>query len=518
MAIVPTTPTGMVLRAATDTLPPTPSVRMPHTRRFSPAWVALIACTLSAQKPPPPLGIGSEAPKLEVSAWVRGEPLQLGDGKVAVVEFMATWCPASKMSLPLLNRLQRSYEPQGVHVVAIATSRFDAGQANVESFAHDWGARMSFALAWDGKQAAARAWLDAAGETSYPVAFVVDAKGRVAWIGGPLEGLADSLPRVLSPSFDIEVARQASVLERDLGKAKAKRDRAAVLALANTWLELEPARARPWIEKFKVLASDLSDTQAAIACAREALTALAANSRELGRFANDGLFAERQAVECHALGLEALAAAHATDQDDTDLGLAYFMALAATGREEEAGKVAEATVESAAADAHMLCSLAQDLTQPRFRGRYAPQALLAARRAGKVEPADPQIDLIEFKILTLVSGDLPAANAVGVRLVGNARTDVHLLNAFAWDLLDSFSFAGRFNELALLAAETVHAQEGGQSWMFIDTLARAKFVNGHVKEAVELQQRAVDECDHIGYAGDVRKRLMEYRAALRRRD
>ncbi len=491
---------------------------MTRPHRFLPLWLAAACGSLLAQTSGPRLVIGSDAPTLEVTAWLGGRPVQPGDGHVAVVEFFATWCPTSRQTLPLLMNLQRTHKPDGVRVAAIATSRFEASRANVESFAREWEARLGFSIAWDGKESAARAWLDAARETSYPVAFVVDRGGRVAWIGSPLEGLDENLPRVLSATFDIDVARKVSGLERDLAKAKAKRDRAAVIARADQWIALEPHRARPWIEKFRALANDLADSQAARECAKSALAALADNPRELARFANDGLFAERQAVECHALGLEALAAGHATDQANTDLGVAYFMALAATGSVEDAGKVATATVESAAADVHVLCGLAKDFAQPRFQGRYAGPALLAVRRAGKVDPADVQIDLLEFRLLSLVSEDLPAANEVGARLIGKARTDLQLLNSFAWDLLDSVVFAGRFKELALKAAETVHAQEGGQKWMFLDTLARAKFVNGHVREAVELQQRAVDECDHIGYAGEFLRRLEEYRAALRRRD
>jgi hypothetical protein len=57
---------------------------------------------------------------------------------------------------------------------------------------------------------------------------------------------------------------------------------------------------------------------------------------------------------------------------------------------------------------------------------------------------------------------------------------------------------GRFNRLALAAAEKCHRVSGGNNWMFLDTLALARFENGQVAEAIDLEKKALELCPEEG--------------------
>ncbi|MBN1441252.1 MAG: hypothetical protein JXA90_01020, partial [Planctomycetes bacterium] len=53
-------------------------------------------------------------------------------------------------------------------------------------------------------------------------------------------------------------------------------------------------------------------------------------------------------------------------------------------------------------------------------------------------------------------------------------------------------FGGEVLQVALKAASRCHEITGGKNWMYLDTLALAKFKSGARKEALELQRRAVE--------------------------
>lgn len=474
---------------------------------------ALLSTCVAAQNRPV-LEVGSEAPALRELSWVVGEPVEIETGRVVVVEFWATWCPVCRASIPVLSKLQRRNEESGVRVVGIASARFEKTRARIEQFVADWRPRIGYSIAWDGGQTAAADWLDASRQRGLPVTFVVDRQRRVAWIGTPLDGLADVLAHIERGTFDIEAARKVSQLQKELAKAAVRNDKETILDVTSRWIEVEPQRATPWISRFRVLNDDVADAGAALACAREALSRLADAPGELARFANEGLFAAPAAAACHRVGLEAIRAAVELRCDDPQLAMAYFSALAATGNDAEAEKAADRAVDLAKSDAATLLSLAGGFADARHGKRFARQALRALRLAIELEPENHALDRAEFDVLATVVKDDAAARAVGARLVRKAELDDLFLNDFAWSLLDSPSYRGRFDALALAASEIVHARTKGANWMYVDTLARAKFVNGFLEEALALQRRAVDECEMLRYLGELQGRLKVYEKAV----
>lgn len=489
------------------------------------APAALVAQAVPRHPPEPPahaevkvliahqtLEVGDVAPALLKLEWLRGEPVALGKDRIVVVEFFSSICPLSRLAIPVLSKLQRRYQDQ-VAIAGVVPVRFERKREAAENFVAEWKDRIGYAVAWDGSGRVTADWFDAAQQTGYPAAFVVDAKSRVAWIGSPLEGLDDVLARLTSGAFDLEVARQVARLEQGLRRAQNASDRDRVLAVTKQWIALEPARATPWISRFVALADDLTAAHEALLCTRQALHSLAPAPAELARFCNEGLFAVADATDCHALGLQTVREAFAHAKDDAQLAVAYFSALAATGKQAEAEQIGSRAVALAPTDSSALVALARHFIERRHGKRFVAPALAAIARALAAEPDNHQLDLIEFGILADVSGDDQAARQVGERIIEKAKRDEVLLNQFAWDLLDKPQLCGRFDRLALAAALATAALDNGGHWMYVDTLARAKFVNGDVDKARELQRRAVKDCDEPYYMAQLRDRLKMYEKA-----
>lgn len=111
-----------------------------------------------------------------------GAPIALADlrGRVAVVNFWATWCAPCVEEMPSLDRLSASLDPAQAVVVAISGDR--GGAKVVRPFLERRGiGRLDVWI--DAKGRLARA----AGIRGLPTTFVVDREGRIV---GMLEGAA----------------------------------------------------------------------------------------------------------------------------------------------------------------------------------------------------------------------------------------------------------------------------------------------------------------------------------------
>jgi thiol-disulfide isomerase/thioredoxin len=168
--------------------------------------VALTALPASAAD----LGMGSKAPPLEVNKFVKGEPVkQFEKGKIYVVEFWATWCGPCRESIPHLTELQKKYKD----VVVIGVSVFESDQARVTPFVKKMGDQMDYRVAVDAVPAGgegkagkmAKGWMEAAGQSGIPTAFVVDGDGVLAWIGHPA-GLEKPLAAIVAGKWDVKLA------------------------------------------------------------------------------------------------------------------------------------------------------------------------------------------------------------------------------------------------------------------------------------------------------------------------
>jgi len=151
------------------------------------------ACRNQAQ-----LQVGSKAPALQVSRWVKGGGLSAFEaGKVYVVEFWATWCPPCRESIPHITEMAHAYKGRVTFVGVSVWER--EPEETVDAFVREMGDRMDYLVARDtAANRMAKSWLEAAGQDGIPSAFIVDGAGNIAWIGHPMDSMEKALDDVLS--------------------------------------------------------------------------------------------------------------------------------------------------------------------------------------------------------------------------------------------------------------------------------------------------------------------------------
>lgn len=233
------------------------------------------------------LGEGSPAPALHIQKWLAGSEVSaLAPGRVYVVEFFASWCPASRKAVPVLTRAQERHAGK-ITVIAVAgADGQEETSATVERFVLGQGAGIGYAVAFDDRRKTARAWMDAAEQTLIPTVFIVDRSGAIAWIGNPIwppGEFDDALEQVVAGTFgptQREATRQrwldhrerVGALESTVQQADMEgRPDQALLALESL-LELNTSGAGAYaLRKFNILLHAGKDPSPAYQYGRSAL-------------------------------------------------------------------------------------------------------------------------------------------------------------------------------------------------------------------------------------------------------
>ncbi len=143
-----------------------------------------------------PTKLGDAAYPLTGLTWIKGSPVTIAPGKVYVVEFWATWCPPCRKSIPHLTELAKKYADR---VVFVGVS--DEDVATVKPFVADQGDQMAYNVAVDTARKVFDGYMTAFGQDSIPTAFVVNAEGKVVWLGHPMDNLGDVLDKVLAGTY-----------------------------------------------------------------------------------------------------------------------------------------------------------------------------------------------------------------------------------------------------------------------------------------------------------------------------
>ena len=145
--------------------------------------------------------LGDQAPPIIASKWVRGEPImKYESGHVYVIDMWSTWCKACITSMPALHDLESKYD-EGVTFVAMDV--WEMEPARVPKFMETSGEFMPAYVAMDsipaGKEAneghTSMAFLGTSENITIPKTYLIDQKGRIAWVGHP-DKLGSSLFRV----------------------------------------------------------------------------------------------------------------------------------------------------------------------------------------------------------------------------------------------------------------------------------------------------------------------------------
>jgi thiol-disulfide isomerase/thioredoxin len=227
------------------------------------------------------LKVGDPAPAMDVAKWVKGEPVaKFEAGKVYIVEFWATWCGPCKVSIPHLTELAKKLEGKAMVIgISIWESKDAADDAHLEKvadFVQKMGAKMDYVIGADGKAGAvAKAWMEAAGQSGIPTAFIVGKDGRIAWIGSPMANLDEAVEQVIAGTFDrnAEAGRQERLAEEKrkqqelyapLAAARKSGDAKAIVAEVDKLVAVRPDQEpRLYTTRFEALLQ--SDEPAAFA-------------------------------------------------------------------------------------------------------------------------------------------------------------------------------------------------------------------------------------------------------------
>ena len=249
------------------------------------------------------LEIGDQAPPLQISDWVKGEPVtDYQADRVYVVEFWATWCSPCRAGMPHLSALQEAYGEE-VTFIGVTRESAEVVQAFLEKPADEsiakeaektWDDLIHYAVAVDADAATTAAFMKAANESGIPTAFVVGFDGKIEWIGHPME-IDEPLQQIAARTWDraiFQASQQAErkrqgrldALSRNISAAVENQDWDQALGSLNELVGEMPSN--PNIMQFKLrILNQAGRGEEAIQTFDELVEGLGDNARGLNRLA-----------------------------------------------------------------------------------------------------------------------------------------------------------------------------------------------------------------------------------------
>lgn len=167
-------------------------------------FIVIVGLLLGTYSTEAKLIIGDPAPKLQVAKWVQGDPVQEFDtNHIYIIEFWATWCGPCRAAIPHLNEIWQKFKDKEIIVIGQDVWDQDEKVAPLMKTVSD---KMTYRIALDDKSHEINGfmavnWLKAADQKSIPATFIIDQRGRVAWMGNPF-GVTPELLCELLHSYD----------------------------------------------------------------------------------------------------------------------------------------------------------------------------------------------------------------------------------------------------------------------------------------------------------------------------
>lgn len=144
----------------------------------------MMAVNSKTPEPPPPpppamqtlLPDGSSAPPFELKD-LDGKSIALSDfrdQKLVLLEFFATWCPHCQHSVPMLNKLQKTYAKQ-LQVLAINAGDTQGTPSTAPAF------QQQFHIAYPILDSPSSQLLNMYHISGFPTFYLVDKRGNIIW-------------------------------------------------------------------------------------------------------------------------------------------------------------------------------------------------------------------------------------------------------------------------------------------------------------------------------------------------
>ena len=228
---------------------------------------AILSPSASAVQNDDKLKVGSDAPNIDGLNLLQGS---LADKpQVRVVEFWATWCGPCKASIPHINDMHKSMRRRGLEIIGVSDEKPEV----VANFLRMQGDRMSYIVAVDPEKKVAERFMQAAGKSGIPCAFVIGPNGKIAFIGHPMDEEFDRAVKLsLDGRYDPTITKKAEPILAAARRAAGVRNFAEAYRRYDEAIALGPVvMFDAAAERYRTTLADERNDEAARAYARRML-------------------------------------------------------------------------------------------------------------------------------------------------------------------------------------------------------------------------------------------------------
>jgi len=207
------------------------------------------------------LSLGDAAPGLDIEQWLNGSEVTIEDGRTYVVLFFSIEGNDSVRAISILHKLGGAMAGEPFRIIGVT----EADAKAVEQFALRHGGGASFPFAVDRRGSTKRNWYNAASLEIMPAAFIVDKRGRIQYMGDPLDDeFLEVLELVLTKRYDANLYEQAEPVFQAIKRSREMRNWRQCLRYLDDLIKTDKYAFAPQVlEKFEVLLVDMNEPERA---------------------------------------------------------------------------------------------------------------------------------------------------------------------------------------------------------------------------------------------------------------